>query len=149
LTATSCPAGPDPCPQPLQLACTSPPNKIVELSGRYRQRTRNDDEVFLRVFHRTTGGPVSVALGGPAAAATLAAWITSGEGGIRTICGTQTTAELTRHDDALHVVIGWNGSGRGHRVVLNAGLTAQVAAWLSGWATTSWTPALLSRRTAA
>jgi hypothetical protein len=59
----------------------------------------------------------------------------------------QCSGRLTHLDGAaVQIEVWWNGSKRGRTGALAAADAASMATWLTGWLTTSWTPALLEQR---
>lgn len=138
----------------LQLSELQPPAVMLFTMGRrYRDPRFGDDAIIMSISHRTTGGPVSIALDLTASTALLT-WLqnhdqdrdkdTAGTWGQR---DHTTTALLSRHDTALTAAISPNTpGGRRRQITLAADQANELTCWLVNWVTASWNPASLAQR---
>lgn len=102
------------------------PNKVLQFGPRYTRPI--DHTMVMSVFHRTTGGDVSVLLDDLSAKA-LARWLAE-PAGTHQINDLQTTAFFTFQDSKVIVSVQWNGSRRGQKIVLSVEDVAGVHMWL-------------------
>jgi hypothetical protein len=102
------------------------PNKILQFGPRYTRPL--DHTMIMSVFHRTTGGDVSILLDDLSVTA-LARWLVEPTG-THQINDLQTTAFFTRQDSNVIVSVQWNGSRRGQKIVLSLEDVAAVHMWL-------------------